>query len=91
MAKDKNQNDISKLSFEQAIKELGGIVQKIEQGEIPLQDSLGQYERGMALIKHCRGILQKAEKRIEKISEAEPKTQEEPEAKTQEESEDIPF
>ncbi len=69
MAKDKNQNDISKLSFEQAIKELGGIVQKIEQGEIALQDSLSQYERGMALIKHCRGILQKAEKRIEKISE----------------------
>jgi len=69
MAKGKNQNDISKLSFEQAIKELGGIVQKIEQGEIALQDSLSQYERGMALIKHCRGILQKAEKRIEKISE----------------------
>ena len=69
MAKDKNQNDISKLSFEQAIKELGGIVQKIEQGEIALQDSLSQYERGMALIKHCRAILQKAEKRIEKISE----------------------
>jgi len=69
MAKGKNQNDISKLGFEQAIKELGGIVQKIEQGEIALQDSLSQYERGMALIKHCRGILQKAEKRIEKISE----------------------
>ena len=65
----KQNNDISNLSFEQAIKELGGIVRKIEQGEISLQDSLGQYERGMALIKHCRGILQKAEKRIEKISE----------------------
>ncbi len=69
MAKSKNQNDISNLSFEQAIKELSGIVQKIEQGEISLQDSLGQYERGMALIKHCRDILQKAEKRIEKISQ----------------------
>ena len=69
MAKDKNQDDISKLSFEQAIEELTGIVGKIEQGEIPLQDSLAQYEKGMALIKHCRDILQKAEKRIEKISE----------------------
>jgi len=75
MAKGKNQNDINKLSFEQAIKELGGIVQKIEQGEIALQDSLSQYERGMALIKHCRGILQKAEKRIEKISESQPEAQ----------------
>ena len=64
----KQDNNISKLSFEQAIKDLTGIVGKIEQGEIPLQDSLQQYERGMALIKHCRGILQKAEKRIEKIS-----------------------
>ena len=68
MAKGKEQNDINKLSFEEAIKELTGIVAKIEQGEIPLQDSLSQYEKGMALIKRCKGILQKAEKRIEKIS-----------------------
>jgi exodeoxyribonuclease VII small subunit len=65
----KQNNDIGKLSFEQAIKELTGIVGRIEQGEIALQDSLAQYEKGMALIKHCRGILEKAEKRIEKISE----------------------
>jgi len=71
MAKNKSQNDIAKLSFEQAIKELTGIVEKIEQGEIPLQDSLAQYEKGMALIKHCRSILQKAEQRIEKISKEE--------------------
>jgi exodeoxyribonuclease VII small subunit len=70
MAKGENKNDISKLSFEEAIKNLTEIVSKIEQGEIPLQDSLQQYERGMTLIKHCRSILQKAEKRIEKISEA---------------------
>ena len=70
MAKEEK-TDIGKLSFEQAIKELGNIVAKIEQGEIPLQDSLTQYERGMALIKHCRTILQKAEKRIEKITEEE--------------------
>ncbi len=68
MAKNEKKSDISKMSFEEAIKELGGIVQDIEQGEIPLQDSLEQYEKGMALIKHCKDILQKAEKRIEKIS-----------------------
>jgi len=71
MAKDEKKNDIGKLSFEQAIKELTSIVSRIEQGQIPLQDSLEQYERGMTLIKHCRGILQEAEKRIEKISEQE--------------------
>jgi exodeoxyribonuclease VII small subunit len=68
MADKKQKNDISKMSFEEAIKELTSIVSKIEQGQIPLQDSLEQYERGMALIKHCRGILQQAEKRIEKIA-----------------------
>jgi exodeoxyribonuclease VII small subunit len=71
MAKNKDENDISNLSFEEAIKKLTAIVAKIEQGEIPLQDSLEQYEKGMALIKHCRDILQKAEKRIEKISKEE--------------------
>jgi exodeoxyribonuclease VII small subunit len=68
MTGEKQKNDLGKLSFEEAIKELANIVGKIEQGQIPLQDSLTQYEKGMALIKHCRTILQKAEKRIEKIS-----------------------
>ncbi|MFA5422526.1 MAG: exodeoxyribonuclease VII small subunit [Phycisphaerae bacterium] len=68
MAEKKEKNDVSKMTFEQAITELGGIVEKIEQGKIPLDDSLGQYERGMALIKHCRCILEKAEKRIEKVN-----------------------
>jgi exodeoxyribonuclease VII small subunit len=71
MAKEEIKNDISKLTFEQAIKELTAIVGKIEQGKIPLQDSLEQYEKGMALIKHCKGILEKAEKRIEKITKEE--------------------
>ena len=72
MTERKQKDDITKLTFEQAIGQLKEIVSKIEQGEIPLQDSLEQYEKGMALIKHCRGILQKAEKRIEKISGEEP-------------------
>ena len=69
MAKTEQNNDIAKLTFEQAIKELTAIVGKIETGEIPLADSIQQYEKGMALIKHCRTILQQAEKRIEKIAE----------------------
>jgi exodeoxyribonuclease VII small subunit len=71
MAKEEIKGDVGKLTFEQAIKELTGIVSKIEQGEIALQDSLQQYEKGMALIKHCRKILQEAEKRIEKIAQEE--------------------
>jgi len=65
---EKTKNEIGKLGFEEAIKALTEIVSKIEQGQISLESSIEQYERGMALIKHCRGILQNAEKRIEKIS-----------------------
>ena len=68
MAKEEVKNDVSKLTFEQAVKELTGIVGKIEQGDITLGDSLQQYEKGMSLIKQCRKILQDAEKRIEKIA-----------------------
>ena len=72
MMTERKKDEITKLTFEQAIGQLKEIVNKIEQGEIPLQDSLEQYEKGMALIKHCRDILQKAEKRIERISKEEP-------------------
>ncbi len=76
MSAKKKKDDLGELSFEESIKELTNIVGKIEQGQIPLQDSLSQYEKGMALIKQCRAILQKAEKRIEKISELDTKSQE---------------
>ena len=68
MATEKKKDNLEKMSFEDSINELTAIVSKIEQGEIPLQQSLEQYEKGMSLIKHCRDILQKAEKRIEKIA-----------------------
>jgi exodeoxyribonuclease VII small subunit len=73
MVEKKENSDISKLSFEQAIKKLTDIVSKIEQGQISLEQSLAQYEQGMELIKHCRAILQKAEKKIEEISKEEKK------------------
>ena len=69
MAENPKKTDIEKMSFEDAIKELTTIVGSIEQGQIPLETSLKQYERGMDLIKQCRNILQQAEKRIEKIGE----------------------
>ena len=85
MTERKQKDEVGKLTFEQAIQQLKAIVDRIEQGAIPLQDSLEQYEKGMALIKHCRDILQKAQKRIEKISKEEPP---EPE-KEQEDSEPL--
>ena len=67
----KTNNNVDKLSFEEAIKELAAIVEKIEEGEITLNDSLEQYEKGMKLIHRCRAILTEAERRIEKISSGE--------------------
>ena len=65
------ENEIDSLSFEQAIENLTEIVDKIEDGQVPLQESLQQYEKGMEMIKHCRKILLDAEKRIEEIAENE--------------------
>jgi exodeoxyribonuclease VII small subunit len=61
-------DEVAAMSFEQALDELNKVVLRIEDGRVPLQDSIDQYERGMALIRHCRTILQAAEKRIELIS-----------------------
>ena len=64
----KQKNDIGKMTFEQAIDSLTGIVDDIETGRMPLAESIENYEKGMALIKHCRNILKTAEKKIEKIA-----------------------
>ena len=81
--KKKNErNEIADLSFEQAIDDLTQIVDRIETGQVSLAESLEQYEKGMAMIKHCRGILLDAEKRIEQIAENEDESDDEDEQDT---------
>ena len=65
----KSENELGDLSFEKAIENLTQIVDRIETGQIPLAESLQQYEKGMAMIAHCRRILLDAEKRIEQVAE----------------------
>lgn len=60
--------DISKMSFEKALAELEGIVEKLESGKVDLEASIAIYERGEALRKHCEAKLKDAEARIEKIT-----------------------
>ncbi len=83
----KGGQDGGKLSFEEAIRALTEIVEKIETGQVPLEESLVQYEKGMALIGQCRRILQDAEKRIAEIEQRHGSDQEsgEPEEETEEE------
>ena len=56
-------------TFEEAVVQLEQIVSAIESGQIGLEESLAKYEQGMELVKRCRGILDKAEKRIEQLTE----------------------
>lgn len=66
----KNDNaDVAKLSFEEALKELEGIIQQLESGNVALEQSITLYERGAALRKHCEASLSSARERIEKIVE----------------------
>lgn len=58
---------IDGLSFEAALKELEGIVGRLEQGSVDLEDSIALYERGQALKSHCEAKLKTAEGRLEKI------------------------
>jgi exodeoxyribonuclease VII small subunit len=60
--------DIASLSFEQALAELEAIVQKLESGQAPLEESIALYERGESLKARCEALLKDAEMRIEKIA-----------------------
>lgn len=62
-----NQEDIDKLTFEQALDKLEEIVEALEQGNVPLDQSINYYERGEELRKHCRKLLSAAESKVEKI------------------------
>jgi exodeoxyribonuclease VII small subunit len=59
--------DVAGLSFELALKELEGIVARLEQGSVPLEESIAIYERGDALRAHCDRLLKAAEAKVEKI------------------------
>ena len=58
------------MNFEDALKELEGIVRNLESAQIPLEDSINAYERGIALKKHCEAKLKDAQAKIEKITVA---------------------
>ncbi|MEM7289318.1 MAG: exodeoxyribonuclease VII small subunit [Pseudomonadota bacterium] len=61
------EQDISEMNFEQALDKLEAIVEALEQGNVPLDQSISYYERGEELRKHCRTLLSSAESRVEKI------------------------
>ncbi len=58
---------IKDLSFEEALEELEGIVEKLEAGDAPLEKSIAIYQRGAQLKAHCETKLKNAQLKVEKI------------------------
>ena len=54
-----------KFDFEKAIVELETLVEKMEQGDLSLEESLAQFERGIALTRSCQNALADAEQKVQ--------------------------
>lgn len=60
--------DIKDMTFERALKELESIVQRLERGDVELEESIAIYERGEQLKEHCDRLLKQAEAKVEKLT-----------------------
>ena len=67
-AGDGGEGDIASMSFEEAMRELEGVVARLEHGEATLEESIALYERGAKLRAHCEARLKDAEERVERIT-----------------------
>jgi exodeoxyribonuclease VII small subunit len=66
------------IDFEQSLAELEAVVERLEHGELPLEDALRQFERGIELARSCQSALKQAEQKVEillqKTPDATPET-----------------
>ena len=65
---DEPHSDVTRLPFERAIEELETIVKRLEDGKVPLEESVTIYERGEMLKRRREELLRQAEARVEKIT-----------------------
>lgn len=56
-------------NFENALEELESLVEKLESGELSLDDSLKQFKRGVELTRHCQSVLENAQQTVQKLTE----------------------
>jgi len=59
--------DLAALPFDKALEELRDVVARLEQGGLPLEESIALYERGAALHEHCGKLLDAAELRLQRL------------------------
>ena len=65
-------NEKESPAFEEALEELESIVERMEDGEPSLEESLKLFERGMALTRQCQKALDDAEQRIRTLADTDP-------------------
>ena len=75
---------IEEMTYEEAVKRLEEIVRRLENGEIPLEESLSSFQEGIALSRYCRKKLAEIEYRVESLLKEE---QPSPEAKPEKRNE----
>ncbi|EXJ10375.1 MULTISPECIES: exodeoxyribonuclease VII small subunit [Nitrincola] len=57
------------ISFEQSIARLEALVEKMEQGDLPIEEALKTFEEGISLTRECQMQLEKAEQRVNVLIE----------------------
>ncbi len=62
----KNKTEV--LDFEAAMAELEGLVERMETGDLPLEETLKQFERGVTLTRQCQQALKQAEQKVQILS-----------------------
>ncbi|MCK1168222.1 exodeoxyribonuclease VII small subunit [Streptococcus uberis] len=60
----------TKKTFEERLQELETIVSKLESGEVPLEEAIAEFQKGMILSKDLQKTLQNAEKTLVKVMQA---------------------
>lgn len=71
MTEDSSDTSGADVDFEAALAELEGLVERMERGELSLDDSLGAFERGIHLTRTCQRALADAEQRVRVLLERE--------------------
>ena len=60
---------LENMSFEHAIKELNKIIEKMEQGDLPLEQALEKFEHGIKITRHCQTTLKNAEQQVKILTD----------------------
>ena len=66
------------LDFEQSLTDLQNLVERLENGELSLEDSLGAFEQGIRLTRDCQASLAQAEQKVQQLLERDGELQEVP-------------